>query len=127
MRHPSPGRWPWRATRRYDGGVTHEDLRTLLPRYAGGLLTMAEAETVRAHLASGCTACLDVLYRMPVGMPRTVEEPSPPPAASVSMGTMPPPAGPASGTVDPWLPRVLGIAVAVALIVWAALVWGAPA
>jgi hypothetical protein len=123
-RSPQVG-WRSLATRRYDGRVTHEEIRTLLPRYAGGVLAMVDAEVVRAHLASGCTDCLDVLYRMPVGMPRTVEAASAPSGSGGAAGTIPPPAGPASGTTYSWLRRVVGVAVAVALIAWAVSVWGA--
>jgi hypothetical protein len=105
--------------------VTHEEIRTLLPRYAGGVLTTVDAEAVRAHLASGCTDCLDVLYRMPVGMPRAAEAAPTQPGSGGPAGSMPPPAGPASGTNRPWIRRMLGLAVAFALIAWAVSVWGA--
>jgi hypothetical protein len=106
-------------------GVTHEEIRTLLPRYAGGVLMTVDAEAVRAHLASGCTDCLDGLYRMPVGMPRTAESAPAQSGGGGPAGIIPPPAGPASGTTGPWLPRVVVFAVAVALIAWAVSVWGA--
>ena len=105
-------------------GVTHEEIRTLLPRYAGGVLTMVDAEAVRAHLASGCTGCLDVLYRLPVGMPRTVDAPTQSGSGGPA-GTIPAPSGPASGTTRPWLRHVFGLAVAAALIAWAVWAWGA--
>lgn len=106
------------------GGVTHEEVRILLPSYAGGLLALADAESVRAHLASGCAECLDVLYRMPVGMPRAVEAVRAEPGAGVPMGTIPPPAGPASGTSRSWIPRVVGLVVAAALVAWILAMWG---
>jgi hypothetical protein len=108
------------------GGVTHEEVRVLLPSYAGGVLSLADAESVRAHLASGCADCLDVLYRMPVGMPRAVETARPEPGTSEAVGTIPPPAGPASGTAPPWLPRIVGLLVVAALIAWILMIWGAP-
>jgi hypothetical protein len=103
--------------------VTHEEIRQLLPRYAGGTLPMTDADEVRGHLASGCTECLGVLYRMPVGIPR------PPDAAGRGKpgDTIPPPAGPASGTTRPWLRPVIGLVVAVALVALAVAVWGASA
>jgi hypothetical protein len=108
------------------GRVTHEEVRILLPSYAGGLLSMADAESVRLHLASGCAECLDVLYRMPVGMPRAVETAVHERAAGVPMDAIPPPAGPATGTSRAWLPRVLGLVVFVALVAWILTLWGAP-
>ena len=98
----------------------------MLPSYAGGLLSLADAESVRAHLASGCAECLDVLYRMPVGMPRAVEAPRSEPGAGVPVGAIPPPAGPASGTASPWMPRVLGLVVVAALVAWILVMWGGP-
>jgi hypothetical protein len=106
--------------------VTHEEVRILLPSYAGGLLSLADAESVRAHLASGCAECLDVLYRMPVGMPRAVEPVRSEPGAGVPLGSLPPPAGPASGTGSPWIPRVVGLVVAAALVAWILAMWGGP-
>jgi hypothetical protein len=108
------------------GGVTHEAIRALLPSYAGGLLSLADAESVRAHLASGCADCLDVLYRMPVGMPRAVEAARPEPVTGVSVGAIPPPAGPASGTAPPWMPRIVGLVIVAALVAWILALWGAP-
>jgi hypothetical protein len=98
----------------------------LLPSYAGGLLSLGDAESVRTHLASGCGECLDVLYRMPVGMPRTVEAPRAEPGAGGTVGAIPPPAGPASGTVRPWLPRLVGLAAVAVLLAWILVMWGAP-
>jgi hypothetical protein len=50
--------------------VTHADLRTRLRAYADGTLGDAEAELVRAHLASGCVECLRDVFTRPVGLPR---------------------------------------------------------
>jgi hypothetical protein len=50
--------------------VTHTELRTLVAAYAAGTLEGPAAETVRVHLASGCTVCLGDLYARPVGLPR---------------------------------------------------------
>lgn len=101
----------------------------LLPRYAAGDLTMADAEAVRAHLTSGCADCLDALYRMPVGMPRDVARTASARAASggagagLPAGRVPAPAGPARGAASSWVVRALVLAVTVTLIVWAAAAW----
>jgi hypothetical protein len=42
--------------------VTHDELRTLLPRYAAGELDEAEALVIRNHLGSGCPECLDTVF-----------------------------------------------------------------
>ena len=51
-------------------GVTHDELRAVLPPYAAGELAEEPAEVVRAHLATGCPDCLSALFRLPVGRPR---------------------------------------------------------
>jgi Putative zinc-finger len=51
-------------------GVRHEDVQGLLVDYAAGMLGEAEAERVRAHLASGCATCLTEVFGRPVGLPR---------------------------------------------------------
>src|SRR5439155_21526367 len=53
------------------GGVTHDQLRAVLPPYAAGELDEGPAEVVRAHLATGCPDCLGALFRLPVGRPRS--------------------------------------------------------
>ncbi|HLK12102.1 MAG TPA: hypothetical protein VKW76_12055 [Candidatus Binatia bacterium] len=50
--------------------MTHAELRTLVAGYAAGTLEGPAAETVRVHLASGCSDCLGDLYARPVGLPR---------------------------------------------------------
>ena len=69
--------------------VTHDHLRMLLPRYAAGTLGRDQVEGVQSHLATGCTACLNELFRLPVGMPR---EASPRPPAIAPERTPTPPA-----------------------------------
>jgi hypothetical protein len=54
--------------------VSHDQLRALVPAYAAGELAGAEADTLRAHLAGGCEACLEDMFRRPVGLPRIVSE-----------------------------------------------------
>ena len=44
-------------------GVTHDDLRTLLPRYAAGDLDEAEALVIRNHLQTGCAECFEAVFR----------------------------------------------------------------
>ncbi len=43
-------------------GVTHDELRTLLPRYAAGELDEAEALVIRSHLQTGCTECFEAVF-----------------------------------------------------------------
>ena len=43
--------------------VTHDDLHTLLPRYAAGELDDSDAVVVRDHLATGCPECLAAVFR----------------------------------------------------------------
>jgi len=63
--------------------VTHDELRSRLGAYAAATLDTAEAEPVRAHLADGCPACLNELYRLPVGLPaQAPAAPAPDPDAS---------------------------------------------
>ena len=64
-------------------GVTHDELRSLLAPYAAGTLPPADAEALRGHLATGCTTCLDALFRLPVGLPRVAADETPPPAVPV--------------------------------------------
>ena len=52
-----------RRTRYAPPRVNHEDLNSLLPRYAAGDLDEAEALAVRAHLATGCPQCLATVFR----------------------------------------------------------------
>lgn len=68
---PAPPAVPPRAASAVcSPAVTHAELRTLVAAYAAGTLEGSAAETVRVHLASGCTACLGDLYARPVGLPR---------------------------------------------------------
>jgi hypothetical protein len=68
-------------------GVTHDDLHALLPRYAAGELDERDAIVVRAHLASGCTACLDAVFR-----PHPPSSGNARPAAAVALPGSAPPA-----------------------------------
>jgi hypothetical protein len=56
--------------------VTHDELRALLPRYAAGELEAEDALGIRAHLADGCAACLDEVFRSPIGL-RASNAPAP--------------------------------------------------
>jgi len=61
--------------------VSHDEAQSLLAAYAAGTLAEAEAEGVRAHLASGCIQCLTSVFARPVGLPRDlpiVHAPPPP-------------------------------------------------
>jgi len=51
-------------------GVRHHEVQGLLAAYAAGTLAEADAERVRAHLASGCLECLADVFARPVGLPR---------------------------------------------------------
>jgi len=51
-------------------GVSHDEAQSLLAAYAAGTLAEADAEGVRAHLASGCIQCLTSVFARPVGLPR---------------------------------------------------------
>jgi hypothetical protein len=57
-------------TRYAAAAVTHEEVRALVPAYAAGALDEFASEAVRAHLATGCAACLADVYARPVGLPR---------------------------------------------------------
>jgi hypothetical protein len=109
--------------------VTHEHVRILLPRYAAGDLTSPDADAVRTHLATGCTDCLEALFRMPIGMPRELRPVSADrsenggPADALPGGRIPAPAGPASGAGPSWVAGAVGLAFAVAAIAW--LLWAA--
>jgi hypothetical protein len=61
------------------GGVTHEELRALVPAYAAGLLSVLQADALRMHLATGCAECLGTLYRHPIGLPSVPAEERPAP------------------------------------------------
>jgi hypothetical protein len=92
-------------------GVTHDELRSLLAPYAAGTLPTADAEALRGHLATGCTTCLDALFRLPVGLPRAATDGARP----VVPALVEPPAHPAAGA--PWSVVVaLGIGLALSLV-----------
>ena len=44
-------------------GVTHDELRTLLPRYSAGELDEAEALVIRDHLQAGCAECFEAVFQ----------------------------------------------------------------
>jgi len=50
--------------------VTHAEVQARLRAYADGSLGEADAEVVRAHLASGCEECLRDVFTRPVALPR---------------------------------------------------------
>jgi len=85
--------------------VTHEEIQSLLPRYAIGALGMAEAAPVQAHLASGCTRCLAEVLARPLGAPRTRPSVPPPddraPAEPEVADVAAPPAADAPSDVGP--------------------------
>jgi hypothetical protein len=92
--------------------VTHEELRALLPAYAAGALDGFASDAVRAHLATGCAACLAEVYARPVGLPRTNAGsppvvPAPPPPAVDRRG----------GLVAAVVALALGLTAAVAWII----------
>jgi hypothetical protein len=96
----------------------------LLPRYAAGALASVDAEAVRAHLASGCSECLEAFYRMPIGLPRDARsmnagqpENGRPPAALAGV-RIPAPAGPASGAGTSWTVGAIALAIIVVVIAW---------
>src|SRR5262245_4558802 len=84
--------------------VSHEELRALLGPYAAGALEASTAEAVRAHLAGGCTPCIDELYRRPVGIVLRPPDPPPQPAVATS-------ARRGSG----WVPVLMGLVVGLGL------------
>jgi hypothetical protein len=91
--------------------VTHDELRGLLAPYAAGTLPQDDAEALRDHLATGCTTCLDALFRLPVGLPRVAADELPPP---VPMAAVSP--APASN-----VSRIVAVALLVGLV--ASLIW----
>src|SRR5258706_12925263 len=93
-------------------GVTHDELRSLLAPYAAGTLPPDDAETLRRHLATGCTTCLDALFRLPVGLPRVSEQEMRPAAEPIAAA---PPAR-ASGT--PWIVTLVLLIALLASLVW---------
>ena len=50
--------------------MTHAEVQARLRAYADGSLDEADAEVVRAHLASGCEECLRDVFTRPVALPR---------------------------------------------------------
>lgn len=108
--------------------VTHEHVRILLPRYAAGALTTVDADAIRAHLATGCSDCLEALFRMPIGMPRDPQSMTTAgraenggPAPAFEAPRIPAPAGPASGAGASWLGGVAAVVIIVAALAW--LLW----
>ena len=100
----------------------------LLPRYAAGALMSVDADAVRAHLATGCSDCLEALFRMPIGMPRDVPSTTARgrtdnggPAPAIQPPRIPAPAGPASGTEPSWLGGAVALLLLAALVAW--LLW----
>jgi len=73
--------------------VTHEEVRALVPAYAAGALDEFASDAVRAHLATGCAACLADVYARPVGLPRSdnashpIEVPAPRARYRAGLGT----------------------------------------
>jgi hypothetical protein len=55
-------------------GVSHDEVQSRLADYAAGTLAAADAERVRAHLASGCLTCLAGVFAKPVGLPRDLPQ-----------------------------------------------------
>jgi hypothetical protein len=92
--------------------VTHDELRSLLAPYAAGTLPPADAEALRGHLATGCTACLDALFRLPVGLPRVAADEVPPPAVPIVAA---PPARPRGGG---WLLAIVLLTALAANLIW---------
>jgi hypothetical protein len=70
-------------------GVTHEEVRPLLPAYAAGTLPDELVDQVRAHLASGCLSCLGAVYDHPVGLPRAGRPIHQPPDRTPGRGILP--------------------------------------
>lgn len=60
-------------------GMSHYEVARCLPGYAAGTLDDEQRRRVQAHLAEGCEACLQEVFRRPVGQTR----PAPPPAPAV--------------------------------------------
>jgi len=61
--------------------VTHDTVRNVLPFYAAARLTEPQADEVREHLVTGCSQCLDELFRLQRGIPRCEPEQERPTAA----------------------------------------------
>lgn len=56
--------------------MSHEALHALVPAYAAGKLDAARTEALRAHLATGCPACLRALFVRPADVaPVTASRP----------------------------------------------------
>jgi hypothetical protein len=101
--------------------VTHEEVRTLLPRYAAGTLTAGDVDAVHRHLATGCEVCLQDVFRRPVGLPREVAETTP------GAAVVRPPARAAPEVATPrrtWLAWSVAVAALASTVTLAiALVW----
>lgn len=91
--------------------MTHEELQGLLPRYATGALSMAEAAPVQVHLATGCAACLAQVLDRPLGgrraAPHPVVAPPAPPMAPAVVRAPPVDETVPAGVGDEIIPAVL--------------------
>jgi len=84
--------------------VTHDELRTLLPRYAAGELDEAEALVIRNHLQTGCSDCLEAAFRRDV---------APSPVPRMHATTTDAAASPSS--LRRWVVALLGLLLAAAI------------
>ena len=96
--------WPGYAS----SGVTHDELRTLLPRYSAGELDEAEALGIRNHLQTGCAVCCEAVFRR-----------APAPSQSAAAADPPPVAAPAPSSRR-WVVGILLLLLAAAIVLLAA-------
>jgi hypothetical protein len=98
-------------------GVTHDDLRTLLPRYAAGELDEAEALVIRNHLQTGCAACFEAVFAHDAAAARAAVALVTPPARG---GIVVPAAGASRASSSRWVIGVLLLLLAAAVVLLAA-------
>jgi Putative zinc-finger len=88
--------------------LNHEEAQPLLPAYAAGELSDAEAGALRTHLSTGCQDCLTRLFAFRVGTPST------PATGTPTAPVEPPPT--VSRRRHRYTPLVFGLAAGVAAL-----------